>query len=265
MSGGLLFGRYDNADVGGMFGAEGIFEALRRKGFSDFEIDIDDVGRTFPHTRLYAAKGGRHMLLDACLREATVRPDLSSQRAARLDRPVELIVVHWVQEHDPTADFPPDRPRLLLQLHPGLGILRRAFRVVARMAVDLGKDGVANTPKFFHDALIFYRSRLFLFFDGREQGRFEALARDLKGLPLSDASLAVIAGCVRDSKGETVRWSPGYQVFPLRDPLTSYFNSPAYASEVTEAVGTASFSCDTTALAAVREAFPALTQPDLPE
>jgi hypothetical protein len=149
-----------------------------------------------------------------------------------MERPIELAVVHWVREGDPTAVFRPDRPPLPLQQHPGLGVLRLAFRVVVRMAAALEKDGVASVPKFFHDAAIFFRSRLFLFLDGEEQGRFEALTRDLRQLSLRQASLALVSGAVRADNGVAVYWMPGYQVFPLSALLTGYLHSPQYAAQV---------------------------------
>jgi hypothetical protein len=148
---------------------------------------------------------------------------------------VRLAVVFWVREQDPTREFSSDRPRLPLQTHPGLGILRRVFRVAARMAAELGLDGLANFPKFAHDAAIFYRSRLFLFLDAHEQGRFEAMLRDLGPLGLRDMSLAFVGDAVRDETNETVAWRPGFQVYPLSAELSGYFHSEVYASSVAAA------------------------------
>jgi len=103
---------------------------------------------------------------------------------------------------------------------------------------------VASVPKFFHDAVIFYRSRFFLFLDSVEQGRFEALLRDLADLPLGDATLAVLAGAVRDAAGTVVRWTPGYQVFPLSPALAGYFHAAQYANQVTAAFDGHRFAVD---------------------
>jgi hypothetical protein len=229
---GDVLGRYNAAGIRRLFDEGGVLEALDRKGFSSLEVVVESEGRALPHALLYGWKTReRHLLLDACVGEATVRPTLFLRHGYPMERPIELAVVHWVREEDPTAVFQPDRPPLPLQQHPGLGVLRLAFRVVVRMAAELEKDGVASVPKFFHDAAIFFRSRLFLFLDGEEQGRFEALTRDLRQLSLRQASLALVSGAVRDNAA-TMCWMPGYQVFPLSALLTAYLHSPQYAAQV---------------------------------
>jgi len=177
------------------------------------------------------------------------------RHAYSMERPIELAVVHWVREEDPTAAFRADRPPLPLQQHPGLGVLRLAFRVVVRMAAELEKDGVASVPKFFHDAVIFFRSRLFLFLflDGDEQGRFEALARDLRQLPLRQASLALVSGAVRDDNNTAAYWMPGYQVFPLSALLTAYFHSPQYAARVDVGLNRSQYRVDDTLLSQLEQ------------
>jgi hypothetical protein len=225
--------RYDAALLRAMFAEAGTLALLERKGFDRLEVTVDGAGRALPHTLLTGHKhGARHVLLDAILGEAVVGPEVFARQGFAMERPIELLAVYWLCEEDPTAAFTPERPALPLQRHPGLGVLRSAFRVVVRIANELGKDGVASSPKFFHDAVIFFRSRLFLFLDGEEQGRFEALLRDLRPLPLGDASLAILLGCVRDAGGIAARWTPSFQVFPLRPELTAFLHSARYAELV---------------------------------
>jgi hypothetical protein len=249
-----VLGRFDGAAVCDLFADAGVLAALAEKGFHDLELRVEAAGRPLPHILLFGCKQDRRLLLlDACIGEAVVRPEFFAHRGDVMERPIELAVVHWVREEDPTAHFGPDRQPLPLQHHPGLGVLRRAFRVVVRMATDLGKDGVASVPKFFHDAVIFYRSRLFLFLDAVEQGLFEALARDLRALSLGDASLALISRCVQEAEGGAFDWFPGYQVFPISPVLTAYFHSDQYAARVAEALRTRRFRCDLAALGGARE------------
>jgi hypothetical protein len=248
----LLFGRYDAPSLERLFQESGVLGALRAKGFAGFEVEVSDAGLALPHVLLRARKDGRrHLLLDACLRRVSVSPAIEPAGAEGNAASLDLLLVQWVREEDPTADFSPERPPLPLQNHPGLGVLRRAFRVAVRLAGDLGADGIASRPKFYHDALIFERSRLFLFLDGGEQGRFEALMRDLEALPLREATLAVAGWCVRDEGERVLRWDPGYLVFPLSPRLTSYLHTPAYAAAVLAARKASRFRVDGDALARV--------------
>ena len=247
-----LFDRYDEAALVRLFEEVGVLETLRARNFAEFEVTIADAGFALPHVRLHACKEGRrHQLLDACLRRVVVAEAPPDANGIDVDGPLDLLLVHWVREEDPTAAFTPARPALLLQSHPGLGVLRRSFRIVVRIATDLGTDGVASRPKFFHDAVIFQRSGLFLYLDGGEQGRFEALQRDLDALPLRDASVAVAGWCVRDAAGGLLRWAPGYQVFPISPRLTAHFHSPRYAAAVAAARQAHRFRGDAAALAGI--------------
>ncbi len=251
MTAATVLGRYDAAALRGMLAETGFSDTLQEKGFENIEVSIEAEGRALPHALVFGSKHGRRfLLLDACIGEATVRPEFFSRRGYAMARPIELAVVHWVREEDPTVPFAPDRPALPLQGHPGLGVLRQAFRVVTRVAADLGKDGVVSVPKFFHDAAIFFHSRLFLFLDADEQGRFEALLRDLGHLSLGDASLAFARGAVRDARGVIEAWAPSYQVFPLSEALADYLHSPHYAAQVTAAVKRLHFTVDVAAFAA---------------
>lgn len=230
-----VFDTFDAAALHRRFAQAGVFDVLANRGFSELQVEVVATGQALPHVYLSGEKQGRrHQLLEACLTTAVIPPSAFVARGMTMEGPLELAVAYWVREQDPTRSFPQDRPRLPLQLHPGLGALRHAFRVIAGMAAELGKDGVACVPKFFHDALIFYRSRLFLFLDPVEQGRFEALLRDLDGVPLRDSSLALLGGAVTDQHGAPVVWRPGYQVFPLSERLTAYFNSHKYETMVVD-------------------------------
>ena len=230
-AGTLLFGRYDAAALLGMFEEAGVVEALGRRGFTDPGPRLDDAMGPLLHVRLDAWKdGARHALLDACLTEASLDPGRLGAAVSSCSGAgkVHLLVVQWLREEDPTAEFEVGHPRLPLQEHPGLGILKRAFRVALRLARESGKDGIAALPKYFHDAAIFHRSRLFLFVDPVEQGCFEALLRDLGDLSLGEASMALVRDEVRDQDGALRRWTPGLQVMPLTDALVAVFHAPAW-------------------------------------
>lgn len=255
-TGPLLLGRYDAAAVMAMFEQGGVLAAIASRGFAGFEVEIDDSAGPLTHTRLLAAKQGRRVLLvDACLTEVRVEAGDLRAPGYQGSEAIDLLVAYWLREQDPTVAFDPSHPRLPLQEHPGLGVLRNVFRIALRIARELGKHGIAALPKFFHDAAIFHRSRLFLFLDPREQGRFEALLRDLAHLALSDASLALAGGAVRDLDGHRAAWNGGLQVMPLRPPLTDYFHAEDYQAACREALDSSHFVLEEAALHEAREIF----------
>jgi len=247
---GLLLDRYDVAAGTKKFAAAGVLEAIEAKGFANPRLSIDSYGSPLTHVRLHADKhGDSHLLFDGCLTEAAAGPEYFAARGYRIARATRLLVVFWAREQNPTARFSMARPRLPLQNHPGLGLLRKVFRVAAELATEMEKDGLAAYPKFAHDAILFYRSRLFLFLDGAEQGRLEALWRDLGSLGLRNFSLALSAGCIRDAEGRAVCWQPGLQIHPLADVLRDHFHSDAYGGAVQAAYATCRYRCDERGLA----------------
>lgn len=257
-----LLGRFDAPDIRARLAEVGVLRALEAKGFDSIDVTVDVTTHALPCALVSGSHGGtRHLLLEACVGELTVGTAFFARHDHPVDRPMSLVLAYWLREQDPTRPFSTDRPLLPLQRHPGLGVLRRTFHVIRGMAQELGRDGIASMPKFFHDALLFYRSRLFLFLDGSEQGRFEGLVRDLAGVALADASIALIAGCVRDDAGNVVSWSPGYQVFPISEPLLGYFNGATYAAHVAGALERSRFTCSLPLLAAARDSLDASWAP----
>lgn len=255
-AGALVLGRWDGPALLAMLEETGALSVLARRGFADLAFEIDAGDGALTHARLHGAKGGaRHLLVDACL--TTVRLEEKDRPRCHYGgpAPLDLVVVYWLREQDPTAAFDPAHPRLPLQQHPGLGVLRRMAGVAVRMAGELGCDGVAALPKFFHDAVLFHRSRFFLFLDPAEQGRFDALLRDLEPLSLPDATLALGGAAVRDAAGEVAPWQAGLQVMALSSPLSGWFASPAYRDARAAAFAASRFHVDAGALAAARELF----------
>lgn len=249
----LVLGRYSEADLLAMFADAGVLARIEERGFTGLAFEFDASQGPLTHVRLLGTKSReRFLLLDACLTDVQLPGDKLCAGSRLAGARVGLVVVYWLREQDPTAVFDADHVRLPLQEHPGLGVLRRAFRVALRMTRELGRHGVAALPKFFHDAAIFYRSRLFLFLDPREQGRFEALLRDLGALSLQDTSLALAGHAVVDDAGQVAHWQPGLQVMPLLPLLTDYFNSDEYQDACTKTLKNSRFVIDEAALAAAR-------------
>jgi hypothetical protein len=120
-----------------------------------------------------------------------------------------VLYVHWLTLRHPLARFSAQRPRLPDQEVPGLGLAREMAALFARIAERLELAGVAFRPAAFHTA---YAGRAQLrFVDPGRQGRFEALVRDLGGIPLAAATAAVASGRVLLG-GEPYRWEPDEMV-----------------------------------------------------
>ena len=98
---------------------------------------------------------------------------------------------------------------------PGLGLMSEIGTMLALMAARLGHGAVVFRPAYFHTA--YAARRAFQFVDPARQGRFEALLRDLAGVPLLEATNAVAAGQVR-LDGAPYAWEADEMAYWLREP-----------------------------------------------
>jgi hypothetical protein len=94
--------------------------------------------------------------------------------------------------------------------------------MLALMASRLGLGAVVFRPAHFHTA--FAARHAFQFVDPDRQGRFEALLRDLAGVPLLEATTAIAEGRVR-MDGAPYVWEADEMAYWLRE-------SPVEAGEV---------------------------------
>jgi acetoin utilization deacetylase AcuC-like enzyme len=205
----LLLGFYTAAGMELALHRFGILDQIARLGYGQFRAALDSTGLG-ERVRLFGeADGEEHLLVEAVL-----------ERRRALDSPV--LFVHWLSLRNPRAQFSELRPRLPGQDVPGLGMAREAGEMLALMAVRLGLAGVAFRPSLYHVA--FAARHAFSFVDPARQGRFEAMVRDLSGMPLLEATRAVDEGRVL-MDGEPYAWEADEMVFWLRE-------SPAELGEV---------------------------------
>jgi acetoin utilization deacetylase AcuC-like enzyme len=198
----LLLGFYTATGLEHAVFRYGIFDHLERLGFRQFRaaLDLAEMGE---RARLFGqAAGVEHLLVELILDRRRVRG-------------VDVLYVDWVSLRNPRAQFSELRPRLPGQEVPGLGLAREVGTLLALMAVRLGLAGVAFRPSHYHTA---YAARHeFTFVDPLRQGRFEALVRDLSGLPLLEATVAVSEGRVR-MNGAPYAWEADDMAHWLRKP-----------------------------------------------
>jgi hypothetical protein len=205
----LLLGFYTASGMEHALYRYGIFEQLERLGYRQFRAEFDATGMGERVRLLGEAGGEEHVLVELILEKRRVLG-------------VEVLFIHWLSLRNPRAQFSDRRPRLPGQEVPGLGLAREAGSMVARMAVRLGLGGVAFRPAHYHTA---YAARHeFAFIDPERQGRFEALVRDLAGVPLLQATLAVSEGRV-SMDGAPYVWEADEMAYWLRE-------SPAEPGEV---------------------------------
>jgi acetoin utilization deacetylase AcuC-like enzyme len=176
----------------------GILPLVRRLGFEQLHIELEP-GRM------------RLMAGDAVLVEAQV------------EKKNELLFVNWLSLRNPRAHFSEKRPQLPGQEVPGLGLAAEATALLSIMAERLRLDGVAFRPSWFHMAYAARHGARFV--DAKRQGRFEALVRDLRALPLLDATRAVAEGRVR-LDGKPYAWEA--------DPMVRWLRPEAHASDPAE-------------------------------
>lgn len=159
----------------------GILQHLRRLGYGSFRLAIDQDERG-DRMRLYArADGKEHLLFEVVLEKRRVATE-------------DVLYVHWLTLRHPRGRFSDQRPRLPGQEEPGLGLAREAGNLLVQTARRLGLAGIAFRPSWFHTA---YPARPYMrFVDPARQGRFEALLRDLKDVPLLEATTALSEGRV---------------------------------------------------------------------
>lgn len=171
---------------------------LRRLGFHNLRVVFDRVS---PYER------ARLRGTDATTGKEQVLIELEVDRR-RLGNGTFLFV-NWLSLRNPRAHFSSMRPQLPGQEVPGLGLAREMSQLLTLMAKRLLLDGVAFRPSWFHMAWAARHDARFV--DSARQGRFEALVRDLKSVPLVQATRALAEGTVK-LNGEPYQWEPDEMV-----------------------------------------------------
>lgn len=205
----VLLGFYTAGGIEHAFYRFGIFDHLERLGYRQFRAAFDAPGAG-ERVRIFGQSGGMEHLL--------VEVVVEKRRVAGVD----ALYIHWLSLRNPRAVFSDLRPRLPGQDVPGLGISRELGTMFALMAARLGLGAVVFRPAHFHTAYAARHS--FQFVDPDRQGRFEALLRDLAGVPLLETTIAIAEGRVR-MNGAPYAWEADEMVYWLRE-------SPAEAGEV---------------------------------
>ncbi len=193
-----------------------ILPMLRRLGFGQLRIVIDRVG---------TSDRGRLVGRDATTGREVTLIELEVERLRLGD--ATFLFVNWLSLRNPRAHFSALRPQLPGQEVPGLGLAREMTQLLTLIARRLSLDGVAFRPSWFHMAWAARHDARFV--DSARQGRFEALVRDLRAVPLLEATRAIADGRVL-LNGEPYAWEPEEMV-RWRDDALRPDDGPAVAAE----------------------------------
>jgi hypothetical protein len=185
-----LLGYYSPAGLELALARLGLLDAISRLGYSDFTVEVDQVGQGDRMRLLGGARGARHLLVEVVLEK--VRSGLILGDS---DAEGEMLFVHWLTLRHPLAAFQAARPALPGQEVPGLGMAREAMSVLQRIAERLHLRGVALRPAHVHVAWAAHGFCSFV--DPQAEGQFRALRAQLSPLPLAQLSRAVDAGKVK--------------------------------------------------------------------
>lgn len=223
-----FLGRFDEAGLRAELRREGILAGLAARGYEDLVLPTSlEAGE---HRLRLRPRGGRISLVDLRLEEVTTVVREPTLRGAGL-QVLSVLLNTWLSLQDPRSRFSEDRPPLPGQRWPGLGLVRAFYALMTRWAREWGKDAVLATPEYFHNAVIY--TPAFRFLSPAEQGRFEALRRDLSPLSVAAASFAVAEGRVKDlAAGRTLAWQPGFMAASVHEALAGAFQARAYADAV---------------------------------
>jgi hypothetical protein len=224
---GLFLGRFDQDALRRELSDAGLLSALAERGYPD--VVIGTQAGAGEHRLSIRPRSGRVSLVDLRLSESAM--PLEEQGRRQGIQVLSLLTIRWLSLQHPRGRFARERPRLPGQRYPGLGLAKPVVLRLLRWARAWGKDGLANVPQYYHNA-VFY-SPIFRFLSPGQQGLFEALRRDLGHLPVAQASAAVEAGrVVAAPGGEPFVWTPAEMITPLTARLAACLDSPEYQRAV---------------------------------
>ena len=222
-----LFGRYDPGELRSLLAASGLLAGLSERGYPDPILRLSCADPSDQRICLYAGEETRdRLLLEARLQISPFHPKRPIGPFTE-ESSFRMLVIHWLVLSSPEGAFSVDRPRLPGQEKPGLGLLNQTITLLKAFSRELSVDGVLDVPDHFHTALFY--SRAFRYLDPEAEGRFQAIARDLSGVPLALASDAIREGCLVDrNTWAPMPWPVAEQVMAVRGPLRRFLRSPSY-------------------------------------
>lgn len=183
----------------------GLLDFIRRLGYGHFNVVVDGTP-SGDRMRLFSeVDREEHLLMELVLEKQKIGDEW-------------MLFIHWLTLRHPLSQFHESRPALPGQEVPGLGLARESGELLDLMAERLHLGGVAFQPAWFHIA--YAMRRRFSFLSPERQGRFEALIRDMKHIPLKKAT-QLVADQKVTCNGEPYHWEGEVMIFH-KDPSEEY-------------------------------------------
>jgi acetoin utilization deacetylase AcuC-like enzyme len=233
-TGGLFMDHYTTAGLEIALERYGYLDMLRERGFDKplLSTDMEDPDRQIMRIH-FDKQDTKHLLVELVVRfHNLITPaDAVAEGAEELYR---VLCIDWLLMQNPRASFSLERQKLPGQVYPGLGLGRWTVELLRMMAERLDCTGLMNIPQHYHNAYLYSKQMLCFYPD--DQGYLEAMKRDLRKLPLVEASVAIDGGRLREgTSNEQLVWEGKAQVMPVEPVLNRYFIRKGYIRAVAAA------------------------------
>ena len=230
----LFLGKYTLKEIFLLMERLNLVKQANKFGFEELKIELEAPDDFSQRLTIYNKfKNKENLIVDLLVKKENFCPD-GEQRLFFGNSRLFFLVIEWLTLQNPRSGFGRERRQLPGQNHPGLGIRRELFILFRLLARDLGVDGIVAKPQFFHNAMM-YR-HLFQFLHPEKEGEFRAVyEKFIDQLGFADLSWAVYHNCIKYGiLKKSYVWKWDSQIFPVRQRVLRYFESPQYLEKMQE-------------------------------
>lgn len=230
----LLLGTHPEEDVRARLEACGVTHRLAELGFRALRFEISPYSVESQTVRIYdESPDPDRLLIDLRLRIETVLPAIRFVTEEPLHE-ARMLRIEWLALQNPPGEFTADRPPLLDQRYPGLGLGEEAVRFLGHLAHDHRCEGLLSFPDHYHNAVMY--ARRFVFLHPGRHGAHQGMMRDLRDRTLAERSVAIDDGCLLSEPGACpVAWVASEMALPLSRRLLEVVRSRFWRREEREA------------------------------
>jgi hypothetical protein len=205
--GNLILGGVPLEQVEKWFSSFSIRKACEKRGYTPLLFHI----RPDPFTSHLVVKDkeGERKWIEMVIRKIY-------RKRSRFFEGGEYLRVEWILAQDPYKNFESPLYPLPGQDHPGLGVGRSLFRLLLLLARYLEIRGIVATPHYFHNAVLYFRTRAFFFSDPESMARFLSLLKVLRKRSFWEMAWMVERKVVYPEGGRApYRYYPKEMIYPF--------------------------------------------------